>query len=151
VTFRRIEGEGLFTRYTVAPEVRVRTLPDGVTHLQLEFPSEPARTGSGDRYRTTRVLFNHVFEYRWIVTDLVYYHTDPGAHAFSLIEIEDSELVARIVDHSKYRSLPEGQRLGGAVPESALRHLRIGFDDHGAYEVVCLEVRIEQGEGVALP
>jgi len=151
VTYRKIEGEGLFTRYTVAPRVTVRTLPEGDTHLQLEFPSEPARTGSGDRYRTTRVRFEHVYEYRWIVTDLVYYHTDPGAHAFSLIEIEDSELVARIVGHSKYRSLPEGQRLGGTVPESALRHLRIGFDHHGAYEVVCQDVRIDYGEGVALP
>jgi hypothetical protein len=148
--FERVAGDGLFTRYSDSPTVTVRTFPEEApTDLQLEFPSQSSHAGSGERYRRTRITFKSVWEYRWIITDFVYYPTDPDAHAFALIEVFDSGLKQRLIEHSKYRSLPAGDRLGGVVKEADLRHFRIGFDHHGAYEVLCLGVQIDYIEGIA--
>lgn len=145
---RKVPGKGLFTRYDDAPAVVMHNREnEGGSDLQIEFQSQSA--GPGDRYRRTRITFKDIWEFRWVVTDFVYYTTDRGSHAFTLIEVLHSELKRRLIDHSKYRSLPPGDRLGGVVKEDQVKHYRIGFDAHGAYEVLCTGLQIDYIEATA--
>jgi hypothetical protein len=64
-----------------------------------------------------------------------------GDYEFGLIEIIDSEFVARTIDSSPYRNAPQGQRMG-ALSEAELHHYRLGFDNHGLYDVVSLKCDI---------
>jgi hypothetical protein len=142
MTHRKVGGDQTRTRYTAAPFVTVRTKPNDYPTLVLEFPS--SLVSAPGPTLTTRLEFVSVFEYRFIATDSVYFPTDQEDHAFALIEILDSQLKERLLSRSKYQSFTPGERLGGVVTEADLRHYRIGFDEHGHYDVLSLGVDIQQ-------
>lgn len=142
MTHRRVGGDETRTRYTSAPLVTVRTKPNDFPTVVLEFQS--SLLNEPGPLLTTRLEFHSVFEYRFIATDHVYFLTDRDDRAFALIEILDSQLKEELVSRSMYQGFTPGERLGGFVKEADLRHYRIGFDEHGHYDLLSLGVDIEQ-------
>lgn len=142
MTHRRVGGDETRTRYTPAPVVAVHTKPNDFPTVVLEFPS--SLLNEPGPILTTRLEFHSVFEYRFIATDYVYFPTDRDDHAFALIEILDSQLREELLSRSKYQGFSPGERLGGFVKETDLRHYRIGFDEHGHYDLLSVGVDIEQ-------
>ena len=142
MTHRRIGGDETRTRYTPAPRVTVTARPNNLPALVMEFPCAAwSGTGPGP---TTRITFTEVFEYRFIESKLAYFEFNPQDSACALIEIVDSQLKESFLNRGWYRKIaPEGEWLPG-VRDDDLHHYRIGFDEHGHYEIVCLGIDIEK-------
>lgn len=132
MAYRVVAGEALGTTWDDAPIVRVVNRPAGnPTDVVIEYVSAP------NRKSTTRITFSNVIEYHWVDCDYDRVGPNAGDYEFGLIEIVDSEFIARIIATSPYSDAPAGDRLGGVLSEVDLRHYRIGFDEHGTYDVVC--------------
>jgi hypothetical protein len=140
-----IEGEGLRTKYAGTPALVVSAVDDGPVSVELRFQASLARSGEPAVF--TRVKFQSVFEYRWIASGHTYFVTNGDDFEFALIEIIDSGLIASMLDHGPYSDQPRGKRFGGTIDEDLLRHYRIGFDDYGTLDVVCLGVQVDHQEG----
>ena len=134
MTHRVLEGDGLRTSYAFAPRLTSSAVRDGLTTILLEFASSPVYQ-DGQEFRVTRLDFQHVVGYQWNDFE---FHRIPGNSEdveLGLIEIENSSLVTEIVSTGRYVGEP-------------LRHLRITFDDHGTYDIVCEEFSISYGVSV---
>jgi hypothetical protein len=142
MSYRLVEGEGLRTRYAGTPAVIINAVPDGPVALEIVFQTESAPAGTEAAF--TRLVFEDVMEYRWVEFDQAYFPTNRHDFKFALIEIIDSEQISQMLDMGMYRDRPPGQRLGGVVDEAALRHYRLGFDDYGAFDVICLGLRVDR-------
>ena len=140
--YRAIEGEAFRTRYEGAPEVRWISVEDA--HLAVEVAFQVVSTPRGSEATFTTIRFDSVFEFRWIESEVTYFPSNPDDFEFGLIEIVDSDLIELLVRSGMHASQPVGQRLGGVLDERHLRHFRIGFDDYGTFDVVCLEVLWDQ-------
>ncbi|HXL91186.1 MAG TPA: hypothetical protein VN969_19760 [Streptosporangiaceae bacterium] len=92
------------------------------------------------------MTFQSVFEYRWIAFDQAYAISNRGDSGFALIEILDSGMIASMLDHGIYSGEPKGKRFGGTIHEDHLRHYRIGFDDYGVFDIICLNVQVDHQE-----
>jgi hypothetical protein len=138
-----IIGDGrLSTRRSDGPEVRIRGRGD--TPLEVELLYEVlVEEPSG--FAPARLLFESVLEYRWVQTDVTYFLGNDRDFRFDLIEIEGSEHVERMASSGMNRRQPVGQRLGGVIDERSVRHFRIGFDDYGTFEVLCLDLEVTVG------
>jgi hypothetical protein len=139
MSYRIIGGDDLGTGFDDAPRVQVITRPQGnPTDVMVEYISSKE-----DNVRN-RLTFPSVFEYRWVDGDWDKVWPHPEDYEFGLIEIEKSELIDRMVQSSLYRSRSIGERLGGVLKEVDVHHYRIGFDEHGIYDIVSLECIVEQ-------
>lgn len=139
--YRRVEGYGLRTRFAGTPRLAVTAVDDGPVSVELCFQASQARTGEPAVW--TRIVFEAVFEYRWVASDQTYFVTNRDDFEFGLIEILDSGLIAMMLNEGAYAGQPRGQRLGGVVDEADLRHYRIGFDDYGTLDVICLGIHTD--------
>jgi hypothetical protein len=122
MSYRRIEGDGLRTTYAYAPRFTVAVTRDGPTNVRLEFASSPVYLDN-EEFRVTIVNCERVIEYEWNSFE---FHRHPGNLKdveLGLIEITESSLVAEIMSKGRYA--------GGG------HHLRISFDDHGTYDIIC--------------
>lgn len=150
--YRVVEGDGLRTRYSGTPTVVINAVPDGPVSIEVAFQAEPAPVGVEAGF--TRLVFEDVREYRWIASDQPYFPTNRDDFEFGLIEIIDSAQIKRLLDEGIHSDRPAGQRLGGTTDEAELRHYRIGFDEYGTVDVICLGLRIERfragGQGAEL-
>lgn len=129
MSHRRIEGEGLRTTYAFAPRFTATATRDGPTSVQLEFGSSPTYQDNQE-FRVTRLSCEHVVEYDWNSFE---FHRLPGNSKdveLCLIEITDSQSVAEIISKGRYIGKP-------------LHHLRISFDDHGTYDIICENFSID--------
>jgi hypothetical protein len=142
MSYRLVEGEGLQTRYEGTPVVVINAVPDGPVALEIVFQTESAPAGTEAAF--TRLVFESVMEYRWVAYEQEYFPTNLHDYEFALIEIIDSEQISQMLDLGMYRDRPPGQRLGGVIDEADLRHYRLGFDDYGDFDVICLRLRIER-------
>jgi hypothetical protein len=131
MSHRRIEADGLRTSYAFAPRVTISTTRDGPTSVRLSFGSSPVYQ-DGQEFRVTTLTFEHVVEYDWNDFEFHRLPGNPEDVEFGLIEIMDSQLIAGIIS--------TGRNTG-----EQLRHLRICFDDHGTYDVVCQRLGIDYG------
>jgi hypothetical protein len=123
MSHRRIEGDGLRTTYAYAPRVAVAVTRDGPTNVRLEFGSSPVYRDNKE-FSVTIVSCERVIEYDWNDFE---FHRLPGNSKdaeLGLIEITDSSLIAEIMSTGSY--------VGGV-----LHHLRVTFDDHGTYDIIC--------------
>jgi hypothetical protein len=128
MSYRTIDGDGLRTTYSFAPEVRAHAEQDGPTMVQLKFISSAVYSDEQEP-RTTELTFKHVVFYEWNDFEFHRVPCNPGDIEFGLIELTDSPIVGEITSTGRY--------IG-----SALRHFRISFDDHGTYDVLCEELEI---------
>lgn len=142
--YRHVEGDGLRTRYAGTPRLAVTAVDDGPVSVEVCFQASPARTGEPAAF--TRIVFEAVFEYRWVASAQTYFPANRDDFEFGLIEILDSGLIAMMLNEGAYSDQPKGQRFGGVVDEADLRHYRIGFDNYGTLDVVCLSTRIDHLE-----
>jgi hypothetical protein len=78
------------------------------------------------------------------VGEFSYFIWNPDDHSFALIEITDSEQIASLIRSNRYAEEPAGERLGGVVSESDLKHFRIGFDHYGYFDVLCFGIEIRE-------
>lgn len=149
MTSHRVSGPGLRTSFAEYPTVTFQATPDqGPVSLTLEFEGE--LRDEQRRRHITRVVFNEVKELRWVESRHEYMPTDPDDFELALIEVTDSELIERMKNMGPHRELPPGERLG-RLKESDLRHFRIGFDEHGTYDILCTEITIERYKSDPVP
>lgn len=138
---RIIGGDEMRTVYEDAPELKIISNRDELTTIQLTYHSAPAKPG--DRARLTRLTFTNVFEYRFVASEQEYSWTDDEDYEFTLIEILNSGQIKRLLDSGMYRNDPPGTRLSG-IDEARLHHYRIGFDEYGTFDILCLGIRDEE-------
>ena len=138
--YRRIEGDGLSTRYAGTPRLAVTAVDDGPMSIELYFQASQARTGEPAAF--TRIVFEAVFESRWVAADQTYFVANRDDYEFRLIEILDSGLIAMMLNEGTYEGQPKGQRFVGVIDEADVRHYRIGFDDYGTLDVICLSIQV---------
>jgi hypothetical protein len=139
VTYRTVEGNGLATRFDGAPRFTATTQGGGNSPtLRLEYYS------ALDAARLTHVDFTDVLWYQWTDEDFEIFNSNADDYEFGLIEITNSEQVQRWVHGRPGRSLP------GVLKESDLHHYRLGFEEHGTYDVICTSLAI-QVAGSRLP
>lgn len=132
MSYRVVEQDGLSTRFDDHPRVVVVTRAAGnPPTFRLEYVSGPG----GDR--RTVVEFDDVFWYSWTDEDFEFFNENPDDYEFGLIEIADSKRIRRWA-HSQ-----PGPGLPGVLKESDLHHYRLGFENHGTYDVICTRMRIE--------
>lgn len=120
---RRIEDEGVRTSYAFAPRLAAFAMRDGPTSVQLEFGSSPVYQDNQE-FRVTRLSCDRVVEYEWNSFEFHRLPVNPEDVELGLIEITDSRLIADIMSKGRYVGEP-------------LHHLRISFDDHGTYDIIC--------------
>ena len=138
MSYVTLPKDELSTTWDDDPAVRVFTRRGGnPVDLLIEFFSAP------EKARRTRLTFRGVFEYRWVDFDYSYLQPHPEDFEFSLIEIIDSEDIRKMIEGGMYSNSPIGERLGGVLRETDVHHYRISFDDHGCYDVICTEIKIE--------
>lgn len=120
---QRVEGDGLRTTYAFAPSFTAAAVKDGPTTLKLEFGSS-AIYQDDQEFRVTRLTCEHVVGYEWNDFEFHRLPSNPEDVELSLIEITDSTIIAEIMSQGRYIGEP-------------LHHLRICFDDHGTYDIIC--------------
>jgi hypothetical protein len=118
VTYRTVRGDGLRTRWDDQPVVAIGNRRDAFGTVTLSWATEPVREGWVAQ--RTRVTFQGVVEYRWRYFDVDNEAAEEGG--LELGEIQDSDRVTEL------------RRQGF---DHDLRHLRISFDEHGTYDVIC--------------
>jgi hypothetical protein len=96
---------------------------DGPTTLRLEFGASPVY-GDDQEFGVTQLSFEQVVGYEWNAFEFHRLPANPKDIELGLIEITDSELVAEIMSSGRYIGEP-------------LHHLRVSFDDHGTYDIIC--------------
>lgn len=111
--------------------------------LRMTFPASPIVGGS---YQIASIGFQGVLDLRFYDWDLGLQMPNEEDYEFSLIEIMDSEIVDEFAE-SHVLSRPSNP----VVQLSDLRHFRIGFDDFGTFDVVCIDVSLEFETSDALP
>jgi hypothetical protein len=131
MSYQRVPGARLATRYAYAPTVRMEAESEGPTRVVMEYASSTSQESQPPL--VTRLIFSRVLEFGWSEFDRGVRLRDHDV-AFSLIEITESPLIAAINRRVRERGWDE----------RTLHHYRIAFDDHGGYEVVCAEVTIEE-------
>jgi hypothetical protein len=99
--------------------------------VELCFGSSPVYQGDQE-FRVTKLACEHVVGYEWNDFEFHRLPANPDDVELGLIEITDSEFVAEITSSGRY--------IG-----AALHHLRICFDDHGTYDIVCEKFSITYG------
>jgi hypothetical protein len=94
VGYRRVEGGELRTRYAGTPRLAVMAVDDGPVSVEVCFQASQAHSREPAVF--TRIRFEAVFEYRWVASDQTYFVANRDDFEFGLIEILDSELIARM-------------------------------------------------------
>jgi len=125
-----VPGGYLGTSWDDAPIVRFNNRSGGNgSDVLIEYVSEAGGV------RRTLLTFSDVYRFDWIDEYIDDYVGDD--FGFALIEILDSSVVRDLVSTGRRRDWLE---------KVELRHYRIGFDDHGTYDVVCLGLTVEVAE-----
>lgn len=108
--------------YAEAPLVTVTNRGEDSVDLQFEYPSSLA--DEFGRYRVTQLLFERVFYYEWNHFEFHRLAFRSEEVEFAVVELVDSPVIDQLRNSGRFEH-----------PEA--RHLRISFDDHGTYDVVC--------------
>lgn len=131
MSHRQIEGEGLRTTYAFAPRFTSSARRDGPTSISLDFASSPVYRDDQE-FRVTKLSFEHVIEFDWNDFEFHRLPGNPEDIELGLIEIIDSQLISEILSTGRYFG-------------EELHHLRICFDDHGTYDIVCQRFTVSYG------
>ncbi len=141
MAYKILGGDEFRTFYEDEPLVKIISKRDELVTIELTYHVAEARPGDDAAF--TKLTFVDVYEYRFIGPDHDYAWTNEEDFEFTLIEITDSEQVKRLLGSGIYGSRAVGTRLG-ALAETDLHHYRIGFDEYGTFDILCLNVRDEQ-------
>ncbi|MEU7166053.1 hypothetical protein AB0A70_15620 [Streptomyces morookaense] len=131
---KNVGGPELSTSWADKARVEVKTYTAGNNpSLVIEYARGATPQG------TVRLRFDQVMSYEWIGFDYYCLVSNQDDIEFSLIELANSE---------KLRTLAEKARLPGMLIQDGkvkyegrvvLHHYRLGFDEHGTYDVICGE------------
>jgi len=125
-----IDGDHLRTRFAYAPRVNLEAKQEGPMTVEMRFPSSALDVDG--QLSITTITFTDVLDFRWSDFELGLARANPRDTGFRLIEITDSALVGEFHREGKIRDRP-----CGVIQLEDLHHFRIGFDDHGSYDIVC--------------
>jgi hypothetical protein len=131
----RSVADDLPTGWDDEPRLVVENRSNENPRLHLHFVTSPEQGQQPPR--STSMTFEGVVFYRWIDVDIGYEPDSPDDYAFTPIEIVDSELVADILHGGRWQNEGPERDLRRVFGADGLRHIRIGFDDHGTYDIVC--------------
>jgi hypothetical protein len=141
----RIVADDLPTGWDDEPRLVVENRSNENTRLHLHFVTSPEEGGQPPC--STSLTFEGVVFYRWIDVDMGYEPDSPDDYAFTPIEIADSELVADILDRGRWQNEGLERDMRHVFGADGLRHIRVGFDDHGTYDVVYRELTVHPDSG----
>jgi hypothetical protein len=133
---KEVAGFRLRTSFAESPDVAIQTGVGDRSGLTMTYYSSGA-TSPRQRIWQTRLTFENVVYYEWNAFEFRTSPACPDDYEFTLIELRASPIVAEILDTGRY--------IG-----SGLKHLRITFDDHGVYDIVCESFHTESWEGPEL-
>jgi hypothetical protein len=111
--------------------------------LQMAFAASPIVGGS---CQIASIAFQGVLDLRFYDWELGRQMPNEDDYEFSLIEIRDSEIVDAFAESGVLSRSPNP-----VVHLSGLRHFRIGFNDFGTFDVICLDVSVAFETSDALP
>lgn len=131
----------LTTGWDDGPSVQVSNRSNGTATLAITFFSGPGDTTAPAT--RSRIVFRGVFLYRFIDIDLGYEPDNRDDYEFTLIEVTDSALREDVYTRGRWQNEGLERDLRIVLPPDQLRHYRIGFDDHGTYDVLCTEATVE--------
>lgn len=138
VSHETIGHGSLRTGRSTGPRVTITGQADEPLELVLQYDVVRQDGGPG----SVTLTFRNVLEYRCVDSDFEYYVADKEDFEFDLIEIKPSGLVELMARSGMHRVAGLGERLGGVVRESDVRHFRIGFDHYGVFDVLCLDLDV---------
>lgn len=111
--------------------------------LRMTFPASPIVSGS---YQIASIAFQGVLDLRFYDWELGLQMPNEDDYEFSLIEIMNSEIVDEFAESNVLSRSPSP-----VVHVSDLRHFRIGFDDFGTFDVICIDVSLAFERSGVLP
>lgn len=130
----RVPFEGLRTTYTESPHVEFRS-SGGRPDVRMCFAASPLVAGRSSR---AELVFESVLDFRFHDFEVGLTILDENDFEFGLIECMESQTL-HLFDRSAALSRTSSLILSG----SDLHHYRIAFDDHGTYDIVCLELELK--------
>ena len=139
----RVLVPSLTTGWDDEPVVSVTSRRNGTVTLAMTFASSPGDASTP--VRRSRVVFREVYLYRFIDFDLGYEPDNRDDYEFTLIEVTDSSLREDVYTSGRWQNEGSERNLRVVLGPDRLRHYRIGFDDHGTYDVLCTDVTVEHG------
>lgn len=135
----------LTTGWDDEPVVLVTNRRNATVTLTITFVSTPGDASTPAR--RSRAVFGGVHLYRFVDVDLGYEPDDRDDYEFTLIEVTDSSLREDVYTRGRWQNEGPERDLRVVLAPDTLRHYRIGFDDHGTYDVLCTEVTVEHDVG----
>ena len=134
----RIPFDGLRTTFAEFPQVSLDAVAER-SHVTMRFAVSPTVDGRWDR---ATVTFDRVLDFHFYDFEIGLPYPDGDELEFGLIECMESQLVSSFVSFGVLSRMARP-----IVSPGDLRHLRIAFDEHGVYDIVCLDVSCTIGEG----
>ena len=131
----------LTTGWDDSPVVLVSNRSNGAVTLTIMFASSPGDASTP--VRRSRAVFRGVYLYRFVDIDLGYEPDNSDDYEFTLIDVTDSSLREDVYTRGRWQNEGLERDLRVVLAPDRLRHYRIGFDDHGTYDVLCTDVTVE--------
>lgn len=137
-----IGDEQTRTSFEGAPDVSIVNVENGETTLSISLHAEPIN----DKHESlhTVITFGKVRLYSFHESAFGGPPENPRDRSLRLIEVTDSELKAWHFDHGFREMVEQTSPFGERPAEADYRHYRIVFDEHGTYDVICLDLDIRQ-------
>jgi hypothetical protein len=137
----RTAAPGVSTSWEDQPLVSVTTRAGGAARFVIELVTTPGDGSTAPRW--SRITFHDVYVYRFVDVDLGYEPDNPDDYEFGLIEVTDSALREDVFARGRWQNEGPERDLRVLFGPEGLRHYRIGFDDHGTYDVLCSGASVE--------
>lgn len=108
----------------------------GITRAEVQFRSSLLESG---QVWVTKLVFDRVLDFRFYDFELGLHDRlpNPNEVEYALVRIESSDLISAFAESGALR-----QTAKPVVDLPLLQHYRIAFDDHGIYDIVCLDLKI---------
>jgi hypothetical protein len=127
----RIPFDGLRTTFAEFPQISLDFAAER-SHVTMRFAVSPTVDGNWD---CATVTFDRVLDFHFYDFEIGLPFPDGEDLEFGLIECIESQLVSSFTSSGVL-----SRTARPVVSLRDLRHLRIAFDDHGVYDIVCLDV-----------
>ena len=138
MSYTMIDRDNLATSRSDPPAVQFLCGPDEDPVVSLRFTSSALR--GGHTFQDAMLTFSSVLHFQWSDFDKAWPMNHGDDVEFGLVRITNSTLVDDWRRRDSSPRVPGGY--GGGIDWGEVRHYRICFDDHGTYDIVCLDLQV---------